>query len=316
MKLQFVKILACIVLFATCCISCKANENSSQASEPKVKTTKKATNNKAGRPTSKPENNNNTQLQVVEVKSEKMGRSISNLVVLPEQYFKDKTTTYPVLYLLHGYSDDYMAWQNHVDLTKHANKYGFIIVCPDGQDSWYFDSPIDPSYQFETYVSQELRNYIESNYRTINDRKHRAITGLSMGGHGALWLAWRHPDIYGMCGSMSGGVDITTIKDHYKIDKRLGKYDDNEASWKSHSVINLVPTLKNENEQFIIIDDGLKDIFIKDNRALHAALKERKIKHEYSERSGRHSWDYWVESLKQHLNSFSNRIHMIEMGDC
>ena len=65
MKLQFVKILACIVLFATCCISCKANENSSQASEPKVKTTKKATNNKAGRPTSKPETNNNTQLQVV-----------------------------------------------------------------------------------------------------------------------------------------------------------------------------------------------------------------------------------------------------------
>ncbi len=315
MKLQFVKILACIVLFATCCISCKANENSSQASEPKVKTTKKATNNKAGRPTSKPETNNNTQLQVVEMKSEKMGRCISNLVVLPEQYFKDKTTTYPVLYLLHGYSDDYMAWQNHVDLTKHANQYGFIIVCPDGQDSWYFDSPIDPSYQFETYVSQELRNYIESNYRTINDRKHRAITGLSMGGHGALWLAWRHPDIYGMCGSMSGGVDITAIKDHYKIDKRLGKYDDNEASWKSHSVINLVPTLKNENEQFIIIDDGLKDIFIKDNRALHAALKERKIKHEYSERPGRHSWDYWVESLKQHLNSFSNRIHMIEMGD-
>lgn len=313
MKLPIVKILACIVLFATCCISCKANDSNSQASEPKVKTTKKATNGKTSQPTSKPQNSNK-QLQVIEVKSEKMGRNISNLVVLPEQYFIDKTTSYPVLYLLHGYSDDYMAWQNHVDLTKHANKYGFIIVCPDGQDSWYFDSPIDPTYQFETYVSQELRNYIESNYRTINDRRYRAITGLSMGGHGALWLAWRHPDIYGMCGSMSGGVDITTIKDHYKIDKRLGKYADNEAVWKNHSVINLVPTLK--NDQFIIIDDGIKDIFIKDNRALHAALKEHKIKHDYSERPGRHSWDYWVESLKLHLTDFSNRIHMIEMGDC
>ncbi|MBO4723324.1 MAG: esterase family protein [Muribaculaceae bacterium] len=299
-----------------CCISCKANNSSSQVSEPKVKTTKKATKATTTKQAAKAETNKSSQLQVVEVKSDKMGRNISNLVVLPEQYFIDSSSTYPVLYLLHGYSDDYMAWQNHVDLTKHANKYGFIIVCPDGQDSWYFDSPIDPTYQFETYITQELRNYIESNYRTINDIKHRAITGLSMGGHGALWLAWRHPDIYGMCGSMSGGVDITTIKDHYKIDKRLGKYADNEAVWKSHSVMNLVPTLKPENDQFIIIDDGTSDIFIKDNRALHAALKEHKIKHDYSERPGRHSWDYWVESLERHLRDFSSRIFMIKMGDC
>ncbi len=309
-----IKILACFIIFALSCIGCRASDNSSQVSEPKVKTTKKAPKSKTSQHAAKPQTSNK-QLQVIEVKSDKMGRNISNLVVLPEQYFDDSSSTYPVLYLLHGYSDNYMAWQNHVDLTKHANKYGFIIVCPDGQDSWYFDSPIDPTYQFETYVSQELRNYIESNYRTINDRRYRAITGLSMGGHGALWLAWRHPDIYGMCGSMSGGVDITTIKDHYKIDKRLGKYATNEAVWKSHSVINLVPSLK-PDEQFIIIDDGTSDIFIKDNRALHAALKEHKIKHDYSERPGRHSWDYWVKSLKLHLTDFSNRIHMIEMGDC
>lgn len=311
MKLPVVRISICIALIAMCCISCKANNSSSQVSEPKVKTTKKAT-----KPAAKTAVNKEQQLQVINVKSDKMGRNISNLVVLPEQYFIDSSSIYPVLYLLHGYSDDYMAWQNHVDLTKHANKYGFIIVCPDGQDSWYFDSPIDPAFQFETYITQELRNYIESNYRTINDSKRRAITGLSMGGHGALWLAWRHPDIYGMCGSMSGGVDITTIKDHYKIDKRLGKYADNEAVWKSHSVMNLVPTLKPENDQFIIIDDGTSDIFIKDNRALHAALKEHKIKHDYSERPGRHSWDYWVESLERHLRDFSNRISMIKMGDC
>ncbi len=315
MKHPFVKILTCVAIFAMCCISCKASDNSSRASEHKVKTTKKTTKSK--QPVTNQESNKDTQLQVVKVKSEKMGRSISNLVVLPEQYLeKDDTTTYPVLYLLHGYSDDYMAWQNHVDLRQYANEYHFIIVCPDGQDSWYFDSPIDPTFQFETYVTQELRSYIESNYRTVNNRKYRAITGLSMGGHGALWLAWRHPDIYGLCGSMSGGVDITTIKDHYKIDKRLGKYAANEASWESHSVINLVPSLKPENEQFIIIDDGTSDIFIKDNRALHAALQRHKIKHDYSERPGRHSWDYWVESLNQHLTAFSNRIHMIQMGDC
>lgn len=298
------KLLACITLFALSCISCKASDNSSQSAEPKIKTTKKATNN-----TSQATNtvaNKNPQLQVIEVKSEKMGRSISNLVVLPESYLKDSADHCPVVYLLHGFGDTYMAWQNHVDLTKYANQYNFILVCPDAQDSWYFDSPIDPSFQFETYITQELRNYIENNYRTVNDRKYRAITGLSMGGHGALWLAWRHPDLYGLCGSMSGAVDILTLKDRFKIDKRLGKYAANEASWKSHSVINLVPTLK--NEQFIIIDDGTSDFLIKENRALHASLQQHNIKHEYSERPGRHSWDYWMKSLEIHLKAFNNQM--------
>ena len=298
------KLLACITLFALSCISCKASDNSSQSAEPKIKTTKKATNN-----TSQATNtvaNKNPQLQVIEVKSEKMGRSISNLVVLPESYLKDSADHCPVVYLLHGFGDTYMAWQNHVDLTKYANQYNFILVCPDAQDSWYFDSPIDPSFQYETYITQELRNYIENNYRAVNDRKYRAITGLSMGGHGALWLAWRHPDLYGLCGSMSGAVDILTLKDRFKIDKRLGKYATNEASWKSHSVINLVPTLK--NEQFIIIDDGTSDFLIKENRALHAALQQHNIKHEYSERPGRHSWDYWMKSLEIHLKAFNNQM--------
>lgn len=298
------KLLACITLFALSCISCKASDNSSQSAEPKIKTTKKATNN-----TSQATNtvaNKNPQLQVIEVKSEKMGRSISNLVVLPESYLKDSADHCPVVYLLHGFGDTYMAWQNHVDLTKYANQYNFILVCPDAQDSWYFDSPIDHSFQFETYITQELRNYIENNYRTVNDRKYRAITGLSMGGHGALWLAWRHPDLYGLCGSMSGAVDILTLKDRFKIDKRLGKYAANEASWKSHSVINLVPTLK--NEQFIIIDDGTSDFLIKENRALHASLQQHNIKHEYSERPGRHSWDYWMKSLEIHLKAFNNQM--------
>lgn len=298
------KLLACITLFALSCISCKASDNSSQSAEPKIKTTKKATNN-----TSQATNtvaDKNPQLQVIEVKSEKMGRSIPNLVVLPESYLKDSADHCPVIYLLHGFGDTYMAWQNHVDLTKYANQYNFILVCPDAQDSWYFDSPIDPSFQFETYITQELRNYIENNYRTVNDRKYRAITGLSMGGHGALWLAWRHPDLYGLCGSMSGAVDILTLKDRFKIDKRLGKYAANEASWKSHSVINLVPTLK--NEQFIIIDDGTSDFLIKENRALHAALQQHNIKHEYSERPGRHSWDYWMKSLEIHLKAFNNQM--------
>lgn len=305
------KIVACLAIIAMCCFGCKANtsssevSSSSQASVPKVKITKKATAKTAKQPEQAAITN--PQINVVVVSSDKMKRDITNLVIVPKQYLDSDKEQYPVVYLLHGYDDNYMAWQNHINLAELASKYGMIFVCPDGQDGWYFDSPIDPSFQFETFITQELRNYVEQNYRTINDAQHRAITGLSMGGHGALWLGWRHPDLYGSCGSMSGAVDIMTLKDRFKIDKRLGKYAANTQSWRDHSVINLVPTLKN-GEQNIIIDDGTQDFLIKENRALHAALDKHGIKHSYSERPGRHSWDYWVKSLTMHLDFFAKHF--------
>ena len=117
-----------------------------------------------------------------------MGRNIKNVVILPEGYH-ESDLQFPVLYLLHGATGCYSDWSRKTDLHPLADRYGVVIVCPDGQDSWYFDSPIDPTMQFETYVSKELVAYIDSHYRTHANRYMRAITGLSMGGHGALFLA-------------------------------------------------------------------------------------------------------------------------------
>ncbi|MBR5102463.1 MAG: prolyl oligopeptidase family serine peptidase, partial [Muribaculaceae bacterium] len=165
-----------------------------------------------------------------------------------------------------------------------------------------FDSPIDPKMQFETYVSSELVKYVDKNYRTMADKRFRAITGLSMGGHGALWLAWRHPDVFGSCGSMSGGVDITKFPDRWHIQKRLGKYEKNPKAWETHAVINLVPTLK--NGQNIIIDDGYDDLFYKVNMNLHEALRTKGIDHDFIVRPGKHSWDYWINALDYHVMFF------------
>ena len=74
--------------------------------------------------------------------------------------------------------------------------------------SWYWNSPVDPKSQYETFISDELIKAIDSKYKTIKNRTGRAITGLSMGGHGALYLAIKHQDVFGAAGSMSGGVDI------------------------------------------------------------------------------------------------------------
>ncbi|MBR2147172.1 MAG: hypothetical protein IJ925_07115 [Muribaculaceae bacterium] len=161
---------------------------------------------------------------------------------------------------------------------------------------------MDPNFQFETYIVYELRNYIETHYRTINSPKYRAITGLSMGGHGALWLAWRHPDIYGSCGSMEGGVDIYNFPNKWKINERLGEYESNKEVWREHSVMTLVPTLT--PGQNIVIDAGKDDIFIQENNALHEALDKQGIPHDYTVRPGNHSWTFWINALDYQMLFF------------
>ena len=245
----------------------------------------------------------------IEVMSQAMGRSIKNVVVTPRQYHltREESSYYPVLYLLHGAYGCYSDWSKKANLHRLADKYNVIIVCPDGQDSWYFDSPVDPKMQFETYVSKELVAYIDSHYRTYANRYMRAITGLSMGGHGALFLAFRHPDVFWSCGSMSGNMDITQFPDQWHIKDRLGDYAGNEQRWRDHAVCNLVNQVKEcplLPAQNIIIDDGLNDIFIQNNISLHEQLVEAGIDHDFTVRPGRHSWDYWVNSLDYHMIFF------------
>jgi S-formylglutathione hydrolase FrmB len=249
------------------------------------------------------------QADTVEVMSQAMGRNIKNVVIKPTEYANAdlQEKQYPVLYLLHGAFGCYSDWSEKANLDSLANCYHVIIVCPDGQDSWYFDSPIDPKMQFETYVSKELVEYIDSHYRTLANRYMRAITGLSMGGHGALFLAFRHPDVFWSCGSMSGNMDITKFPDKWHIKDRLGEYADNEQRWRDHAVCNLVDQVKActlQPAQNIIIDDGLNDIFIKNNIAMHEQLVEKGIDHDFTVRPGRHSWDYWVNSLDYHMMFF------------
>ena len=245
----------------------------------------------------------------IEVMSQAMGRTIKNVVIKPDHYIaNNQNARFPVLYLLHGAYGCYSDWSKKTDLHRLADHYGVIIVCPDGQDSWYFDSPVDPKMQFETYVSKELVEYIDSHYRTIANRYMRAITGLSMGGHGALFLAFRHPDVFWSCGSMSGCMNITRFPDNWHIKDRLGEYKDNKQQWEEHAVCNQLDKVKASTlkpAQNIIIDDGLKDIFYPQNVAMHELLVEKEIDHDFIVRPGAHTWTYWVNALDYHFVFFS-----------
>lgn len=150
------------------------------------------------------------QVDTVVVRASRMDREVKNVVILPADY--NESALYPVIYLLHGYGGDYSSWLKiKPDLPQLATEKQVIFVCPDGLSSWYWDSPVNKDMQFETYVSKDLVGYMDAHYRTVADRSGRAIAGLSMGGHGALWLSIRHRDTFGAAGSMSGRRRYTPV---------------------------------------------------------------------------------------------------------
>ena len=238
------------------------------------------------------------------VYSPSMQKNIKACVIIPAGY-TENSKAFPVLYLLHGYSDNYSGWIKNFPATQSfADHYGMIIVSPDGGfSSWYFDSPVDSTCKYETFVSKELIERIDHDYNTLNKPSGRAISGLSMGGHGALYLAFRHQDIFGAAGSMSGGVDLRPFPKNWDIAKRLGGIEQNQDNWEKNSVINLVDLVKDSN-MAIMFDCGVSDFFIEVNRYLHKKMLELKIPHDYTERPGGHTRPYWNNSILHHALFF------------
>ena len=243
-------------------------------------------------------------IKEVNVFSESMKKDVPVTVVLPDDYESEKL--FPVVYLLHGYSDNHKTWTERTDVEELADLYSVVIVMPDGgYDSWYFDSPLVPDYQYETFVSSELVSYIDSNFKTIKDRSGRAISGLSMGGHGALHTAFKHQDVFGSAGSTSGGVDIRPFPTKWHIASRIGSLDEYPDNWEKGAVINLTHLLTPESLN-IIIDCGVDDFFYEVNCNLHNKLLKEGIPHDFYSRPGRHNWAYWRNSIKYQMLFFSN----------
>lgn len=250
------------------------------------------------------------RVDTIHIFSASMSLNLPAVVITPDTY-KNKRLHFPVIYLLHGYSGNFSNWITRVpELANYADQYQLIIVCTEGgYGSWYFDSPIDKNMRYETYIGVEVPQTIDSTYRTIADNMHRAISGLSMGGHGALLIAWRHPDVFAFAGSMSGGVDLKESVHRFDIEKVLGDSVQYPGNWNNNSVMNIIETKIAQPISFIL-DCGTDDIFIAGNRRLHQKLLSLKIPHDYIERPGNHSWDYWKYSIGFQLLYFRKGFDM------
>jgi S-formylglutathione hydrolase FrmB len=225
---------------------------------------------------------------------------------------------WPVVYLLHGYSDSYDGWYKRTQgtdrsLEQMAARFRTIIVLPDGKySSWYLDAAADvpdsADWQWETVITRRLVPEIDKRLRTWAEPAGRGIDGLSMGGHGAIYLCGRHPELFSVCGSLSGVMDLRRFKDKYRLVNLLGPYDANPQRWLEHTAIAQAEGFAGR-QVGIILDCGLDDkSLIGGNREMHEKLIELKVPHDYLERPGGHTWSYWVNALPYHLQFMTDRL--------
>lgn len=256
-------------------------------------------------------------VDTLDVPSTAMNRTLRTAVVVPDAY-KTGQQAFPVLYLLHGGTGNFRDWLSKTPdktlLLRLADQYKLIIVTPDGDPtSYYFDSPLVKTSQFETFISRELTDRIDKTYRTVRDRKGRLIAGLSMGGHGAMFIASRHPDLYAAAGSMSGVMNINTATWKVPADfaesraenfaKLLGPPKDGDVPYPGYTLVTLADKLKANNLP-LTFDIGVDDFLIETNRDLHRQLLANGTPHDYTERPGAHTWEYWGNALPYQLLFF------------
>ncbi|AYL99417.1 alpha/beta hydrolase [Mucilaginibacter celer] len=257
-----------------------------------------------------------SKVDTIQVPSAAMNKTYKAAIALPDSYSKSKAD-FPVLYLLHGgfghFNDWLLKTPDKMLVRNLADQYNMIIVMPEGEIfSYYIDSPVDQNSKFETYIIREVIPYIDSKYRTVKDKKGRVITGLSMGGYGSLYLSTKHPDLFAAAGSMSGALDpnMTTWNLTPERFNGLSKFLDKimgpmtPDNYLPYSIVNMADQIR-RNGLPIVMDIGVEDFLLEPNRELHRRLVYNHTLHNYTERPGGHTWDFWQDALPGQVLFFS-----------
>ncbi|RHR61764.1 alpha/beta hydrolase-fold protein [Parabacteroides sp. AF17-28] len=248
--------------------------------------------------------------------SQKLGRKVSYSIYLPSDYNTSKRN-YPVLYLLHGYTDNETNWIHMGQMKTIADRaianeeaVPMIIVMPDAWDTWYVNQ-YDGKVPYEDMFFEELIPYMEKTYRVRSNQESRAIAGLSMGGYGSFLYSLHHPDMFCACAPLSAAVfddsvmDTRKAKSHKDLFNRL--FGPGDEHWHKNSVEKILSDW-DENKLPNIryyIDCGDKDGLLEGNFQVHQIMRQKNIKHEFRVRSGGHSWTYWRTALPEVLKFVS-----------
>ncbi len=213
-------------------------------------------------------------------------------VVLP-----DGDGPFPVLYLLHGLSDDHTVWLRRTSLERALAEVPLIVVTPDGHRSFYCNDPRPGGCAYESHIVSDVVGFADRTFPTIPQRGARAVAGLSMGGYGAVMLALRHPEMFAAAAAHSSAFHFA----HRPIEGRQevntyaaalpkGQYDV-FALAEGLSAAGRPPAIR--------FDCGTDDGLLGASRDFHAHLEALGVAHEYAEHPGGHDWSYWDEHVRE-----------------
>ena len=244
-----------------------------------------------------------------------LGVNVKYNVYLPDGYGKAERH-YPVVYLLHGLSDNYTAWvkrgnmQTVVDeLTRSGEIVPMVIIMPnaggpDVHNTWngYFNMP---GWNYEDFFFQELVPTLEKKYSCGGSKGQRAVMGLSMGGGGSVVYSQRHPDMFSSCYAMSAWLDNKEDELKRSVDTIDKLYYVREAV-KQYSALDFVDnadkaTLEKLRTVAWFIDCGDDDFLLHLNYGLHMKMKKAGVHSELRVRNGVHNWEYWHLALRLSL---------------
>ena len=230
-------------------------------------------------------------------------------VYMPIDYDDSGVTSYPVLYLLHGLSDVYGAWNNNAQLGEVADELlsqgkicKMVIIMPnaggpDTRNTWngYFNMP---GHNYEDFFFGELVPWVEARYHIQADKGHRAISGLSMGGGGSTVYCQKHPEMFSSCYAMSAWLDHSDNLQEAEINKLYYVV----KAVQENSAIRFVEQADEETLEKLrtvkwFFDIGDDDFLLEQSERLHMLMRNKRVKAELRIRDGIHNWTYWKSAL-------------------
>ncbi|MBO4396970.1 MAG: esterase family protein [Bacteroidaceae bacterium] len=254
----------------------------------------------------------NARVVTDSIESKVLSCKVKYNVYLPAGFNKNAPEKYPVLYLLHGFTDTYTAWvmkgrvQEIADeLLQTGEMCPMVIIMPnaggpDTKNTWngYFNME---GWKYEDFFFNELIPQAEKRYNIVGDRQHRAVSGLSMGGGGSTGYALTHPDMFSSCYLMSAWLesedneldpnDKSTYVRHAVHSRSAIDF----VSSSSEDIVNKLKTLK------WFIDVGDDDFLLSGNIKFYQAMQAKHIPCELRVRNGAHNWEYWHTALRTSL---------------
>ncbi|WP_130858850.1 alpha/beta hydrolase [Gracilibacillus phocaeensis] len=246
--------------------------------------------------------------------SDVLNLSTTMTVILPEetsnqigQKNRRMDGKLPVLYLLHGFSDDHTIWSRRTSIERYAASYGIAVIMPQVDHSFYLDMSYGKKYW--TFIAEELPQKARSFFPLSDKREDNFVSGLSMGGYGAWLWALRHPDRFAAAASLSGVMDIAT---HYRQVKGESNpvanalyhiFAGEDLTDTDVDLFYLLQMLKEDKQRIpkLFQACGTEDFLWDSNKRMYQFAMELDVPITESFSAGEHEWGYWDTVIQEVL---------------